>query len=86
MVQGAELVRPGVAVLRMDPGDPVPTLPLRVQLPDGRTVQVREVVRADGDEPVVALLLAESLSAAAATPVATVETNWFCKLFPRLCR
>lgn len=96
VLDGVELVRPDVAVLRLGPEEPVPTLPLRVALPGGAAgssgaVQVREVVPAEGGEPVVALVLdvptgGESIQTFASTSGGTAETQgWFCNLFPRLC-
>ena len=102
VVDGVELVRPDLAVLRLRAGDPVPSLPMRVAVPgagDGRgprrTVQVTEVMAAEGDDSVVALVLAEpvattsgvsTLSAqSTVAPTAAEQTNWICRLFPKLC-
>lgn len=102
VVDGVELVRPDVAVLRLRPGDAVPSLPLRVAVPGTgdergprRTVQVTEVIEAEGDEPVVALVLAEPVATTTGTSTlagvstlaetTAVQTNWICRLFPKLC-
>lgn len=92
MVDGVELVRPDLAVLRLSPGEPAPALPLRVVVPGAgrQTVQVREVVEADGDASVVALVLAEPIAMTAVGSMAgatmDAKSNWLCKLFPRFCR
>lgn len=96
-MHGAELVRPDLAVLRLGPGDPVPSLPLRVALPGagpdggpGQPVAVHEVMEAEGGEPVVGLVLDRRVTVTFSLRIEMADddaqTNWICKLFPRMCR
>lgn len=91
LLEGVELIRPDVAVLRLRAGQSVPRLPLRVMVPrtdraggPSHAVEVREILRAQ-DEPVVALILAAREPTPDREAVPLTLPGWFCRMFPRLC-